>query len=235
MQREWAIFPFGGNGRAENLQTTMQRESLRVAAALYETLSTDMRPVADGDAKDGVFPKKEDVVLLEDRICRPWLRRFTGLRDISTISTRVQQVRNLAKGENPSVMRFYCAHDHAGVKPVMAIVHGGGRLLFVPANRENEQQKEAFSRSLKAVAQDWNIGSNAHVADVRYAEDERDRGPLYVEYAVPTDLGNDQVSNYWWLHQTRAYKNIGTVSTQGDTLSPKEYHVYKDMGMLLAV
>lgn len=233
---ERIIRRFSANGHAhENLQTAMQRESLRVAAALYEALSTDLQPVVDGDARNGVFPKKEDVVLLEDRIRRPWLRRCTGLRDISTISTRVQQMRNLAKGENPSVMRFYCAHDQTGVKPVMATVRGGGRLLFVPAHRENEQQKEAFSRSLQAVAQDWNIGSNAYVSDVRYAEDERDGGALYVEYAVPTDLGNDQVSNYWWLHQTRAYKNIGTVSSPGDMLSPQEYYVYKDIGIFPVV
>lgn len=235
MQREWGIFPFGGNGRVENLQATMQRESLRVAAALYEALSTDMQPVVDGDARNGVFPKKEDVVLLEDRIRRPWLRRFTGLRDITTTSTHVQQVRNLAKGESPSVMRLYSVHDHAGIQPVMAIVRGGTRLLFVPVHRENERNEEVFSRSLQAVAYDWNIGSNAYVVGVRCAEDESDRRSLLVEYAIPTDLGNDRVSNYWWLHQTRAYKNIGTVSSPDDTPSQQEYHVYQDVGILSAV
>lgn len=214
---------FATNGHApEPLTTSIQRESVRVASALYDDLVVSIRHAAADRRNTPVLPKKEDVVLLEDGIQKP---RWGGL---ATTKTCILQTRGVANGDDPQVMRLYCAADGNGAIPVAAKLRHDCRLLFVPRRMENDKDEREFFTRLKTVAYDWGLGSN-HVSEVRHPWD---RSSLRVGYDFGQDLGNELVSSWWWLHQTRAYRNIGVTQSVNGADPPQQYYVYEELGMI---
>lgn len=221
------LFPFvpefAANGHAsEASATSTQRASIRVASALYDDLVVSIRHAAADRRNTPVLPKKEDVVLLEDGIQKPWWR------SAATTKTCIRQTRGLANGENQQVMRLYCVADGTGAIPVAAKLRQDCRLLFVPRRMENDKDEREFFTRLKTVAYDWGLGSN-HVSEVRHPWD---RSSLRVGYDFGQDLGNELVSSWWWLHQTQAYRNIGMTQSMNGADPPQEYYVYEELGMI---